>query len=264
MSLPMAPNVTFDVYRGYSPASPYAPALPAAACKLQGFLRQHVRNGRFGFTPAGAQPVHWTTILDVILGTDIRSAYNAQLNTFNEANGDTLLVHDYPTPGTCCAFVVVMVQLRKGYLRCYLDRAQPSWGVTCPDCPAPRVHLSCCPAGQTAPMAIVGRISNTSQGSTCLQGVQFTLNYSPNVDGAFNAGWSGIAPTAGCPSNIGQVFQVICSSGVWFCRQSCGVNWNAIGGGQVGTITCNPFSGSFSTAANGCYGGGLTLTLSET
>jgi hypothetical protein len=271
--MPLTPNVSFDVYRGYNPANPYAPPnLPAALAAQRGRLRQHVRNGRFGYTPAGAQPIHWTTILDVRAGTDVRSAYNAQLNTFTAAAGDTVMVYDYPVPGTCCAFCVVMVQLRgagtgSAYLRCYLDRARPSYGVTCPDpsSTGTRVNLSCCPAGQTAPIAVVGRISITTGGSTCLQGAQFILNYFANVDGNGNPGYSGNAPVANCPSDIGATFLLVCSAGLgsWDCLQSCGVNWSAIGGNLV-NAPCNPLAMTFTTTNNGCYGGGLTITFTET
>jgi hypothetical protein len=129
------PNVTFDVYTGFNPANPYAPpTMPARRCDQQGFLRQHVRNGRFGFVGYG-QPLHWTTLLLLPLGSDVRDGWDGNANVYREANGDTILMHDYPVPGTCSAFVVAFVQNRGGALRCYLDRAQPSYGVPCPPCP---------------------------------------------------------------------------------------------------------------------------------
>jgi hypothetical protein len=134
MALP-PPNVTFDVYTGFNPANPYAPPdVPARLCDQQGFLRQHVRNGRFGFVGYG-QPLHWTTLLLLPLGTDIRDGWDGNTNIYREANGDTILMHDYPVPGTCSAFVVVFVQNRGGALRCYLDRAQPNYREPCPPCP---------------------------------------------------------------------------------------------------------------------------------
>jgi hypothetical protein len=269
----LTPNVIFDVYRGYNPANPYAPpSLPAALAGRGGRLRQHVRNGRFGYTPAGARPIHWTTVLDVAVGTDVRSAYNAQLNVFNEVAGDTVMVYDYPVPGTCCAFCVVMVQLRSAgtpsaYLRCYLDRARPLYAVTCPDpnSTGNRVNITCCPAGQTAPLQVVARISNTSGGSQCLQGAQFTLDYLANVDGQGNPGYLGEAPTQNCPDNAGAGFLLVCgaATGEWGCLQVCGVNLNAIGVNQLGP-PCDPLAMTFTTANNGCYGGSLTITFTET
>jgi hypothetical protein len=304
MALSIAANVTFDVYRGYNSADPYAPPnRPAVLPGQKGFLRQHVRNGRFGFTPAGSQALHWTTILDLDPTLDVRSAWNSEQNTFHEAQGDTVMVFDYPTLGTCCAFCVVMVQLRaartpRPYLRAYLDRARPLYGTNCnalvvprllrrrrslapagrppwrklragkdkPPPPPPsgdRVSIPCCPGGQLAPKTIVGRISGTSGGSACLQGAQFNLDYHPSVDSFGNPGYQGVAPTGSCPSNVGQLFQLICGGTFWSCRQSCGVNWNSIGANLVNQ-PCNPLAMTFTTAANGCYGGGFTITLSET
>jgi hypothetical protein len=269
----LVPNVTFDVYRGYNPADPYVPPnLPAALAAQRGRLRQHVRNGRFGYTPAGAEPIHWTTVLDVAVGTDVRSAYNAQLNSFNAAAGDTVMVHDYPVPGTCCALCVVMVQLRGAgttgaYLRCYLDRARPSYTVACPDptSTGTRANIPCCPQGQTGPAVVVARISNTTGGSQCLQGAQFTLQFFGDADGNGNPGYSGNAPTANCPTPDGQAFLLVCSAGFgfWECLQSCGVNWNSIGGNLV-NVPCEPLAMTFTTTNNGCYGGGLTITFTET
>ena len=132
-------NVTFDVYRGFNAADPYTPPnRPAALRAVLGYLQHHVRNGRFGFVVSGGVAVHWTGVLLVPVGTDVRSAYSSELNAFTEANGDTVMVADYPVPGTCCAFVAVMVQRRgRGtpgdHLRVYLDRAAPRYGRPCPD-----------------------------------------------------------------------------------------------------------------------------------
>jgi hypothetical protein len=293
--------VTFDVYRGYNPPDPYAPPnRPAALVNQLGLLRPHVRNGRFGFTPAASQPLHWTTVLDVKPAVDLRSGWNSELQTFNESQGDTVMVYDYPVPGTCCAFCVVLVQLRsagtpRAYLRAYLDRARPLYGTPCsglgqarpprrrlrtaarlwlpparrrptaPPVPPPgtaRVSIPCCPGGQTAPATIVARISGSSGGSTCLEGVQFNLAYSSNVDGFGHPGYQGIAPTGHCPTGSGAVFQLICNGSFWSCREQCGVNWNTIGANLVGP-PCNPFAMTFTTAANGCYGGGFTIAFSE-
>ncbi len=127
-------NVLVDIYRGFNAANPYnPPQQPAAASGVAGLLRPHVRNGRFGYN---AIALHWTTLLVLPTGADIRSAYNSQLNSFNSANADTVIIPDYPIPGRCTAFLVVLVQ-RTGrgtaddQLFCYLDRCQPA--DTCPD-----------------------------------------------------------------------------------------------------------------------------------
>src|SRR4051794_20770110 len=141
MSIPYPPNCTADVYRGFNPSNPYAPPhRPAALTGISGHLRRDAEAGRFGYFAGAAQnaaaPLHWTNLLLVPVGTDLRSAYNAELNAFGEANGDTVMVPDYPTPGTCTAFVVVLVQrVGRGspgdHLRVHLDRARPSYGVAC-------------------------------------------------------------------------------------------------------------------------------------
>jgi hypothetical protein len=186
------PNVTFDVYRGFSPASPYLPPNTPAALRAQtGYLRQHVRNGRFGRVVGGVQ-VWWTTVLEVSLGTDIRSAYNSELDAFNEANGDTVMVHDYPVKGTCTAFVVVMVQRRLGtagpYLRCYLDRARPSYTVPCPD---PTQVLGavvpCCP--NVLPAILQAAIIPDQVGSCSCLATTVPLIFNPNT-----LHWTGTAP----------------------------------------------------------------------
>ena len=144
MALTATPNVQVDIYRGFNAANPYNPPnRPAAARGVHGLLRPHVRNGRFGFN---AIALHWTNVLLLATGTDLRSAYNSQLNTFNAANADTVIVPDYPVPGRCTAFVAVLVQ-RGGrgtdgdLLTCYLDRCLPA--ATCPD--PTLVGVPCCP-----------------------------------------------------------------------------------------------------------------------
>jgi hypothetical protein len=138
------PNARVDIYRGFNAANPYdPPTRPAVATGVAGLLRPHVRNGRFGYN---AIALHWTNVLVLSIGRDIRSAYNGQLNSFNAANADTIIVPDYPIPGRCTAFVVILVQRvdRGGvgdHQRCYLDRCLPaatcpdSTMVTVPDCP---------------------------------------------------------------------------------------------------------------------------------
>jgi hypothetical protein len=164
-------NVTFDVYRGFNAANPYSPPnRPAALKAVSGYLQHHVRNGRFGYVPSGDVAVHWTNVLLVPVGTDVRSAYNAELNAFAEAGGDTIMVADYPVPGTCCAFVAVMVQRRgRGtpgdHLRVYLDRAAPQYGQACPD-PNATGTTSGCSLCAAAPLNWSLTVSGIGQAGT--------------------------------------------------------------------------------------------------
>ncbi len=121
--------------------------------------------GAFGFNDDG---LHWTNVLVLPTGTDIRSAYDSQLNPLNAANADTVIVPDYPIPGRCTPFVVVLVQRggRSGaadVLTCYLDRCQPA--VTCPD--PTLVRTTCCGNLLPATLHITLTISG---GCGCLAG----------------------------------------------------------------------------------------------
>ncbi len=127
MPLPVPPNITVDLYRGFDPAHPYP--LEGAALTyrgLAGYLRPQMQAGRFGFR---ARNVYWTHRMDFDLGTDVRDAYQSQLDPARaDALGDTLLASDYPLPGQCTAFYVVLVARDRGgdFLRVYLDRLRPS------------------------------------------------------------------------------------------------------------------------------------------
>jgi hypothetical protein len=183
-------NVSFDVYRGFNPNAPYLPPnSPAALAGVRGFLRQHVRNGRFGKVVGGVA-IYWTTVLDVADSVDIRSAYNAELNPFHQAQGDTVMLHDYPRPGTCTAFCVVMVQRRlRGrpgtYLRCYLDRTRPSYGTACPDPTQVRgAQVPCC-AG-TLPVTLFATIFTDFQGACPCLACTIPMNFNP-----FTLHWTG-------------------------------------------------------------------------
>ncbi len=209
MALLTSTNCTFDVYRGFNPANPYMPPnTPGAFCGLAGIVKQHVRNGRFGYF-GGVQanaPVHWTTVLLVPTPSDIRDAYDTQINADTIDAGDTIMMHDYPTTGTCCAFVVVAVQRvdRGGpgdYLRVYMDRARPDYGNDCPNCEASVVECcsgtlpstlhatlvtspgaeatdcTCFPASQTIPITWNGRAwVGTAPFGTCAWSMTVSLN----------------------------------------------------------------------------------------
>jgi hypothetical protein len=130
MALPMPPNVTVDIYRNSNPANPLPGGNPALA-GVPGYLTPYVQTGRFG----SAQWLKWTHILFLAPGTDVRDAYNTQLDPARSNNAaDTVVLTDSggvkKTP-----FYVVFVELAyKGtplaQLRVYLDRFQPSqWPV---------------------------------------------------------------------------------------------------------------------------------------
>jgi hypothetical protein len=129
-TLPVPANVTVDIYRGSNPQAPLPVGTPAVA-GVKGFLTPVVQTGRHGT----AQYLKWTHILTLPPGTDIRDAYNTQLDPARNNNGaDTVVLTDsggvQKTP-----YYVVFVELAfKGtplaQIRAYLDRFQPSaWPV---------------------------------------------------------------------------------------------------------------------------------------
>jgi hypothetical protein len=200
-------NCTFDVYRGFSPANPYAPpVIPGAYCGLTGIVKQHVRNGRFGWF-GGVQAnalLHWTTVLLVPITDDIRDAYATQLSADPIAAGDTVMMHDYPFAPTCTAFVVVAVQRvdRSGpgdYLRVYLDRARPSYGGACPDCTASGYQCEPCP-GITLPSTLYATLT-VSLGAFATDCECFPT--SQTIPVTFNGGyWTGTASFGSCDWTI--------------------------------------------------------------
>jgi hypothetical protein len=134
MTAPYVANAVMTMYRGYNASNPYAPlnTTPYAE-NVPGFLKAGMHAGIFGFTPPGTQEVHWTNTLIVPSDYDMHSAYDSELNTFDETSGDTVIVQDYPIAGMVCAFVVVDVSVRaRGtpaeYLNVLLDRARPNYG----------------------------------------------------------------------------------------------------------------------------------------
>lgn len=128
--LPVTGNVTVDIYRTANPNNPVptgAPAVPG----VPGYLKPWASSGRQG----SAQWLKWTHILTLPPGTDVRDAYNSQLDPSRNNNGaDTVVVTD--SGGTRkTPFYVVFVELAyrgtpQAQLRVYLDRFQPSaWPV---------------------------------------------------------------------------------------------------------------------------------------
>jgi hypothetical protein len=201
MALPVAANVTLDVYRGYAPAAPYSPPnRPAVLMGVGGFLRNHVENGRFGYLIPGQNdvPIYWTNILEVALGTDARDAYNSELNADTIQSGDTIVIADYPVVGTCTAFVCVMAQRRNrdnagDHLRLYLDRAQPRWGRACPDPTQGGIRTSCCP--DSWPTTLYATLGNVV-GCDCASG-SIALTFIPAT-----GKWTGSGPFGSCGRNI--------------------------------------------------------------
>jgi hypothetical protein len=127
MSLPLPPNVAVNIYRTANPSSPYPGGNPALS-GVPGYLKPAAPNGRFG----SAQWLKWTHILYLPPGTDIRDAYNSQLDpTRNNTIADTVIVVDTTVPTRKTAYYVVFVEvIERGttlqHLRVYLDRFLPS------------------------------------------------------------------------------------------------------------------------------------------
>lgn len=123
----MPPNVSVDVFRTANPASPYPGGSPAVS-GVKGFLRPYVQSGRFG----SASYLKWTHILLLPPGTDIRDAYNSQLDPArNNTVADTVIVQDSGVAGRKTAYYVVFVELvARGtsvqHLRAFLDRFLPN------------------------------------------------------------------------------------------------------------------------------------------
>lgn len=131
MPLPMSANVTVDIYRTASAATPYAlGALSKAG--VRAYLAPAVQNGRFG----SATWLKWTHILYLEPQEDIRDAYNTQIDPArNNALADTVILKD-ATTGNKTAFYVAFVErvahgTPQAYFRAYLDRFLPNaWPTT--------------------------------------------------------------------------------------------------------------------------------------
>lgn len=257
MSLPIYPfgaaNCTFDVYRGFNPANPYAPPnRPAALTAKAGVLRQHVRNGRFGWQIAGTNPpnvaLHWTTIVEVPIETDIRGAYDAELNAFPEADGDTVMMADYPRVGCCTAFAVVLVQRRNrggpmDRLRIYLDRAQPLYGQGCPD----PTEDNCCGLGDGTLHATIADFG----GCGCMAG-------SWPLIGGPGGGWID-ANNLACGGNHLSM-NLTCDNG-WSFTFACSgeIIYNAV---SPQSVHCEPFQLVFAqTSVALCCSGSISVTI---
>src|SRR5262249_7511947 len=107
MSLPVPANVSVDIFRTANPSSPYPSGSPAVS-GVKGFLRPAAPNGRFG----SALYLKWTHLLYLPPGTDIRDAYNSQLDPArNDANADTVILQDTAISGRKTAYYVVFVEV---------------------------------------------------------------------------------------------------------------------------------------------------------
>jgi hypothetical protein len=240
------PNSVINIYRGFSGASPYpSPSATPAATGVAGHLRHHVRNGRFG----SAVGLHWTHIIFLPDGVDLRSAYNSELNAIVPANADTVLVPDYPLPGWCTAFYVVLVQRVRGeepFLRVCLDRMQPRLG----GCTS-GIVLPCCPV---ALPATIHATVPAGSGCPCMDGTVVALTYS-----AITQSWSGSAAVC-----FGDTLTITFKCGSTSCGDAT-LNVNSALCGSVGPVkvnpgcSCNPlnmvFSGvTFPHPGSECFG----------
>jgi len=126
MSLPLPPNVRVDLFRTANPASPYPGGDPAAS--VDGYLKPAASTGRHGT----AEWLKWTHVLFLPPETDVRDAYNSQLDPARDNSGaDTVIVHDSTTASRKTAYYVVFVEVvgrgsPNQHLRVYLDRFAPN------------------------------------------------------------------------------------------------------------------------------------------
>jgi hypothetical protein len=226
MTVPLATNTSFTIWQGFNASSPSS--VTGNPVSANGFLKQNTELGRFGEAPNG---LYWTTVIDVPLGTDAQDAWDSFLNTMTPANSDTVLVQDYPIPGWCTPFLVVLIErMSRGQptdrLRLYLDRCQPVLG-PCPTAES-GIVTGCCPNG--FPTTV--HVTITDAGSCpCIDGT-YALTWDPTYTGG------GFIPNGAWVGNVtlcSATFQI-----VFWCNPS-GPNW-VISFGQNGTIfisTCN-------------------------
>ncbi len=127
MSLPVPVNIAVDIYRTCNPSSPYTLGTLSAS-GVKGHLRPTATNGRFG----SASYLKWTHILYLPAGTDVRDAYNSQLDPARDNTlADTVVVPDSAVGGRKTAYYAVYVEVvARGsplqHLRVYLDRFAPN------------------------------------------------------------------------------------------------------------------------------------------
>lgn len=128
--LPIPSNVTVDIYRMANPQMPVPQGNPAVP-GIKGYLKPVVQTGRHGT----AQYLKWTHILILPPNTDVRDAYNTQLDPNRQNNSaDTVVLTDSGGVNKTPFYVVFVEQAFRGtplaQIRVYLDRFQPSaWPV---------------------------------------------------------------------------------------------------------------------------------------
>jgi hypothetical protein len=127
MALLVATNVSVSIYAGSNPANPYA--VGALRATVKGYLKPRVQDGRLG----SALWLKWTHWLLLPPGTDVRDAYNSQLDPSRDSTkGDTVVLLDSGGVKQTAFYVAFVEVVGKGgpaaYVRAYLDRFQPqSW-----------------------------------------------------------------------------------------------------------------------------------------
>jgi hypothetical protein len=255
MPLPYPPNCTLDIYRGFNKNDPYSVTnRPPDIPQVKGFLRPHVKNGRFGFN----QRVYWTNLLYLDTGTDIRSGYNSFLTTISDTTADTVVISDYPIDMVDTAFYTMMVQRARStpqgpvnFLKVYLDKAGKSRAV----------QQGCC---DDVPHRLNVGIYDTSHGCDCLNGAYFPINYDSTLDqwsGSF-ADCNGMISTLRIkcdypPGVLGFQMGLQCGSQ----QEIYGNNYFGLGG----IAQCNPFHLQFRPIGNiglcgpTCFLSGQTL-----
>jgi hypothetical protein len=124
MALMIPTNVTVSIYAGSSAAAPYS--LGTLRSTVRGYLKPRVQDGRLG----SALWLKWTHWLLLPPGTDVRDAYNSQLDPArNNARGDTVILLDSGGVKQTAFYVAFVEVVSRGtpasYVRAYLDRFQP-------------------------------------------------------------------------------------------------------------------------------------------
>jgi hypothetical protein len=126
MALVIPTNVSVKIYRTANPAAPYT--LGALSATVKGVIYPKAHAGRFG----SATWLKWTHLILLQPTTDIRDAYNSQLDPARDNTiADTVIILDLTTPTTKTAYYVVFVErigkgVRGDHIRAYLDRFQPN------------------------------------------------------------------------------------------------------------------------------------------
>jgi hypothetical protein len=120
--------VAFDLYAGFQPRKPYPQQNPGPLLSSRGLLLPAAEYGKFGYQ---AKFLFFTHVLVVDPNKPRQDAYNTQNDPARDnTQGATVVVADWPVPGRCTAFYVVLAQrVNRGgagdTVKLYLDRAQP-------------------------------------------------------------------------------------------------------------------------------------------